>query len=196
MQYLTENRVKEVFKNIPVIETQRLILRKITVNDTSDMYDYSKDPELTKYLTWSPHKSEQETFRYLKLIEKKYAQGVFWDFGIEHRDDSKFIGTCGFTSFDYGTNSAEIGYVISPDYHGKGIAVEAAYAVMKFGFAVFDLDFIVARLIKGNDPSERVMQKMGMTYVDTYKNSLYVKGEYKTVVEYKITKKEFFALKR
>ncbi len=192
MHYLTDKRVKEVFRNIPTIETERLILRRITVADSSDMYEYSKDADVTKYLTWAPHKSEQETFRYLKLVEKKYAQGAFWDFGIEYKENSKFIGTCGFTSFDYNMHTAEIGYVIAPGYHGMGIACEAARAVMKFGFVVFDLESICARFLQGNDASERVMQKMNMTYVDTYKNSLFIKGEYKTVVEYKITAKEFF----
>lgn len=192
MQILNDRKIKEVFKNIPDIETERLILRKIRESDAEDMFEYSSSSEVTRFLTWSPHKTPNETLRYIKLLEKKYSLGAFWDFGLEYKENGKYIGTCGFTSFDCDTNSAEIGFVINPAYHGMGLAVEASRAVMKFGFAVFDLDCICARFIVGNSSSERVMQKLSMQYVTTYEHSYFIKGEYKTVVEYKITKKGFF----
>ena len=193
MQILNDRKIKEVFSNIPQIDTERLVLRKIENRDTADMYEYSCRADVTEYLTWNPHKSEKETERYIKLLGKKYDKGAFWDFGVEYRKDAKFIGTCGFTSFNQDENSAEIGYVLSPEYWGRGIAVEACSAVLKFGFAVFDLDRICARYIDGNNSSKRVMEKLGMSYVTTYKNSYYIKNEYKTVIEYAVSKKDFFA---
>lgn len=193
MQILNDRKIKEVFTNIPQLETPRLVLRKIEPRDAADMYEYSCLDTVTKYLTWNPHKSEKETERYIKLLGKKYEKGAFWDFGVQFKENGKFIGTCGFTSFDKDENFAEIGYVLAPDYWGKGIAVEACNAVIKFGFAVFDVDRICARYIDGNDSSRRVMEKLGMSYVTTYKNSYYIKNEYKTVIEYAVTKKEFFA---
>lgn len=193
MQILSERKIKEVFTNIPEIETERLLLRKIVPSDTEDMFRYSRLSEVTEYLTWHSHKTQNETGRYIALLQKKYAAGAFRDFGVEYKDDKRFIGTCGFTSFDIDLNCAEIGYVLSPDYWGRGIAVEAAHAVMRFGFAVFDLDKICARFIDGNDASRRVMEKLGMTHVHTYKNSFYIKNQYRTVHEYAIGKKDFFA---
>ncbi len=193
MQILNDRKIKEVFANIPQIETERLVLRRIEVQDSADMYEYSCQAKVTEYLTWNPHKSEKETERYIKLLGKKYDKGAFWDFGLEHKESSKFIGTCGFTSFNQDENSAEIGYVLSPCFWGMGLAFEACTAVLKFGFAVFDLDRICARYIEGNDSSRRVMEKLGMSYVTTYKNSYYIKNEYKTVIEYSVTKKDFFA---
>ena len=192
MQVLTDKKIKEVFTDIPEIETKRLRLRKITSKDSLDMYEYSHLPDVTEYLTWNPHTTPKETLRYIHLIEKKYSKGAFWDFGVEYIKDMKFIGTCGFTSFDIALNSAEIGYVISPLYRGQGIAGEACRAVMKFGFAVFDLDKICARFIEGNTASEQVMKKLSMKYSETYKNSFYIKNQYKTVIEYSISKKDFF----
>ena len=192
MQILNDRKIKEVFTNIPQIETSRLVLRKILPHDCADMYEYSRNDKVTEYLTWNSHKSEKETERYIKLLGKKYDKGAFWDFGLEHKETKKFIGTCGFTSFDQDSNSAEIGYVLSPDFWGCGLAVEACTAVLKFGFAVFDVDRICARYIEGNDSSKRVMEKLGMSYVTTYKNSYYIKNQYKTVIEYAVTKKDFF----
>lgn len=192
MQILNDRKIKEVFANIPQIETERLVLRRIEPRDAADMYEYSCLNTVTEYLTWNPHKSEKETERYIKLLGKKYDKGAFWDFGLEHKETKKFIGTCGFTSFVIDENSAEIGYVLAPGFWGQGLAVEACTAVLKFGFAVFDVDRICARYIDGNDSSKKVMEKLGMSYVTTYKNSFYIKNEYKTVIEYAVTKKDFF----
>lgn len=190
---LTNRKIKTVFQNIPVIETPRLILRKISESDARDMYEYSCLESVTKYLTWMPHSSIKETERYIKLLEKRYRAGAFWDFGLEYRENSKFIGTCGFTSFNISENSAEIGYVLAPGYWGKKLASEAAHAVMNFGFSVFGLDFMCARFIEGNISSSKVMSSLGMTFENIYKNSMYIKGEYKTIIEYKITKDTFMS---
>lgn len=192
MQILCDRKIKEIFTNIPTIETERLVLRKILPTDSEDMYEYSKKPEVTQYLTWNIHTNPKQTAAYIRLLQKKYAEGIFWDFGLECKAEGKFIGTCGFTSFDKDRNSAEIGYVLAPEYWGKGLAKEACTSVMKFGFTVFDLDRICARFIEGNTASERVMQKLGMKHEATYKNSFYIKNSYKTVVEYSISKREFF----
>lgn len=190
---LTDKRVKEVFRNIPELESERLLLCKITSLDAKGMYDYSRREEVTRYLTWNPHTSLLQTERYVRLLQKKYADGAFWDFGLHDKATRDFIGTCGFTSFHYDENCAEIGYVLSPTYWGRGLAAEACRTVLKFGFSVFDFDFVCARFIEGNTASERVMQKLGMCYETTYKNSFFIKNRYRTVVEYRLSKNDFFA---
>ena len=192
MQILCNKKIKEIFSNIPTLETERLILRKITPDDSEDMYEYSKCPEVTKYLTWNIHTGPKQTAAYIRLLQKKYAEGVFWDFGVEYKENGKFIGTCGFSSFDKDKNSGEIGYVLSPEYWGMGLAKEACTSVMNFGFTTFDLDKIFARFIEGNLSSERVMQKLNMKHEATYKNSFFIKNSYKTVVEYSISKEDFY----
>jgi ribosomal-protein-alanine N-acetyltransferase len=156
------------------------------------MYEYSSRDEVAKYLTWNIHKNPRQTAAYIRLLQKKYAEGAFWDFGLELKENKKFIGTCGFSSFDKDKNTAEIGYVISSDFWGRGLAKEACIAVCDFGFKTFGLESICARFIEGNTASEKVMQKLSMKYVTTYKNSFYIKNSYKTVIEYSITKDEFY----
>jgi ribosomal-protein-alanine N-acetyltransferase len=192
MQILSDETIKEIFSNIPTIETERLILRKIAPSDSEDMYEYSSREEVTKYLTWNIHTNPKQTALYVKLLQKKYLQGVFWDFGLEYKENGKFIGTCGFSSFDKDKNCAEIGYVLSPEYWGKELAKEACLTVMNFGFTTFNLDKIIARFIEGNTSSERVMQKLNMKHEAIYKNSFFIKNSYKTVVEYSITKEDFY----
>lgn len=191
-----DTKIKEVFSNPPILQTKRLDLVKISPEHALDMYEYSSDPDVTKYLTWSCHSSAKETERYIKLLQKKYPTGAFTDFGLIYRDSGKFIGTCGYTSFDQETNTAEIGYVLSKDYWGQGLAAEAARCVMEFGFDTFGLDGYCAKCIEGNDASMRVMQKLGMSFEGIYKNGMFIKGSYKTIIVYNVTKEKYYLCKQ
>lgn len=183
--------VADTFSNPPILETPRLILCKILPEHASDMYEYSCDPDVTKYLTWSPHASLKQTERYIQILQKKYAEGSFNDWGVILKENAKFIGTCGYTSFDYSKKTAEVGYVLSKSYWGNGYAVEAVRAVMNFGIKNFGLEGFNAKYMEGNDASGRVMQKCGMKLEGLYRHSMYIKGEFKNIVVYNITKDEF-----
>ena len=178
----TQFKVKQIFENPPTLETERLYLTKIVPEYASDMHEYACDDEITKYLTWSSHKTPKETERYINLLQKKYKSGVFNDWGLVLKDTGKFIGTCGFTSFDYENNTAEIGYVLAKPYHKMGLATEAALRVMQFGIQEFNLAGFCAKCIQGNDASLRVMQKCGLTLEGIYNNTMFIKGEYKTII--------------
>ncbi len=178
------------FSNIPTLRTERLVLRKMKVSDAPDMYEYSRLPEVTKYLTWRPHQSLSYTEDYLRYISTRYATGDFYDWAVTL--DGKMIGTCGFTRFDLQNNSAEIGYVLNPAYHGQGYATEAAREVMRFGFNVLRLHRIEARHMLGNNASHRVMQKLGMTEEGTFKDSYYVHKSYRTVTVCAILENEYY----
>lgn len=188
-------KIKETFANPPTLESERLKFVKISPEHAEDMYEYSCDPDVTRYLTWSCHSSVKETERYIKLLQKKYAVGAFNDWGLILKETGKFIGTCGYTSFDYENNTAEIGYVLSKDYWGMGLAAEAAKKVMEFGFDIFGLDGYFAKCIEGNDASMRVMQKVGMSFENIYKNGMFIKGAYKTIIVYNVTKEKYYSLK-
>lgn len=182
--------IKQIFRAMPVLYTKRLILRKMEKGDYRDMYDYAKSPSLTKYLTWEPHPDEGYTAKYLSYIQSKYRQGEFFDWAVIY--NGKMIGTCGFTAIDEYNLCGEIGYVISEKYQNCGFATEAVLRVIDFGFSSLSLHRIEARYMDGNSASRRVMEKAGMTYEGTLRESLYVKGEYVSVAICSITKNEYY----
>ncbi len=177
-----DKNVKRVFANPPTLETPHLLLVKIQESHAEDMYKYASDPEVTRYLTWSCHTSLKETQRHIKLLQKKYASGAFNDWGLILKGSGRMIGTCGFTSFDYEHLTAEIGYVVARDMWGNGYAAEAAKRVMQFGREEFGLTGFCAKMIEGNDASLSVMKKCGMKLEGVFKNSMFIKGEYKNIV--------------
>ena len=150
-------------------------------SDYNDMYDYACRSDVTRYLTWDPHSDREFTRRYLSYVESCYREGTFFDWALQYKGDGHMIGTCGFTSFNYDARSAEIGYVINPRYHGRGIATEAARRVVSFGFDSLDLHRIEAHYMVGNDASRRVMEKAGMRFEGVHRESMFVKDGYASI---------------
>ena len=175
---------------IPVLKSDRLMLRGMQAKERSDMYEYSKDPGVTKYLLWSEHPNEAYTRRYLKHVERRYKKEIYYDWAIIYNGDGpseldaykgRMIGTCGFASIDFDNLCGEIGYVLNPEYWGRGIAVEALEKVIEFGFENLGLHRIEARFMEGNDSSRRVMEKVGMTFEGIQREAMLIKGSYANV---------------
>ncbi|MBE6619094.1 MAG: GNAT family N-acetyltransferase [Ruminococcaceae bacterium] len=174
------------------LETPRLILRPMRVSDRDDMYDYASREEVTKYLLWRAHASRDHTQRYLSYVVSLYKSGEFFDFAIEYRENGKMIGTCGFAAIDEKNDSVEVGYVISPDYRGMGIAAEALDAVLRLAFCDMSVNRVEARYMSENGASRRVMEKCGMIFEGINRQKLLVKGEYRDIGVCSILASEYF----
>lgn len=187
--------VKKLFKKIPPLETDRLVLRKMKISDYADMYEYARLETVTKYLLWRSHPDAHYTRDYLSYIQSRYRAGEFYDWAVIHKDTGKMIGTCGFAELDFENNSAEIGYVINPAFWKKGYATEAVKKVLEFGFYELNLHRIEARYIVGNDVSRRVMEKCGMSFEGIHRSSLFVKEQYVSVGFCAITADEYIKIR-
>lgn len=178
---MKKEKIYRVFSHIPELTTPRLTLRRMMVVDTDDMYEYACRQDVTKYLTWRPHPDRDYTREYLQYLGNRYAAGMFYDWAVIYEPDCKMVGTCGFTSFNCSADSAEVGYVLNPDYWGKGIATEALKRVLQFGFEDMGLHRIEARFIEENERSRRVMEKVGMTFEGVLREGMMVKGSYQNI---------------
>jgi ribosomal-protein-alanine N-acetyltransferase len=168
------------------------VLRKILPSDYKDMYEYSSLDEVTKYLLWSSHPSEEYTRQYIEYLQQRYKIGDFYDWAISLKDSGKMIGTCGFTRFDFANNCAEIGYVLNPKYWGQGYCTEAVSKIIEFGFNNLHLNRIEARYMKDNVGSRRVMEKCKMTFEGTMKSAVYAKNKYWDIGVCAILKDRYF----
>lgn len=174
----------ERFGDIPKIETECLILRKITLDDAEDMFLYASNEDVTRYVTWDTHSSLTDTIDFINNFLPQYDA----PWGIELKESGKFIGTVHFVWWQPRHNSAEIGYVLSKEYWGKGLITEAAEAITTFGFESMNLVRIQARCFLENEGSERVMKKLGMLFEGINRKVMYVKGEHKDLKMYSLVK--------
>lgn len=178
---MNKEKIIKHFKYLPVLTTERLVLRKILPSDYKDMYEYASKEEVTKYLLWSTHPSVEHTKQYIEYLQSRYKIGDFYDWAITLRDTGKMIGTCGFTRFDFSNNAAEIGYVINSDFWKRGYCSEAVSKMIEFGFETLKLNRIEARYMKENIRSRHVMERCNMIYEGTMKSAVYAKNKYRDV---------------
>ncbi len=190
---MQKDSVLKMFKRIPTIDTDRLVLRKLKISDYADMYEYSRLDSVTQYLLWNSHPEARYTRDYLSYIQSQYKAGEFYDWAVIHRETGKMIGTCGFAKLDFENNSAEIGYVLNPEFWHRGYATEAVKKIIDFGFHTLNLHRIEARYIVGNEVSRHVMEKCGMTFEGVHKSSLFVKDSYASVGYCAITADEYIS---
>ena len=192
---MKKETVCRIFSRIPTLNTDRLCLRAMRVMDGEDMYEYARREEVTTYLLWSPHPSRRYTEDYLAYIQDRYALGEFYDWAVVEKESGRMIGTCGFTRIDPAHRCGEIGYVLSPDFHGRGYGTEAARRVIEFGFEVVGLHRIEAKFMQGNEASRHVMEKLGMTFEGYRRDAMYVKNAYRTIGVCAILRSEWEAAK-
>ncbi|WP_062048967.1 GNAT family N-acetyltransferase [Bacillus sp. JCM 19034] len=183
--------MKPIFRQLPTLETERLRLRKLTLEDLSDMYEYCSNEEVTKYVTWDTHKSSSDTKQFIEFVVSRYEDNKVAPWGIEYKQNGKLIGTINFVSWQADHKIAEIGYALSQDYWGKGIVTEAAKEVITFGFHHMDLIRIQAKCNVENIGSARVMEKVGMSLEGKMRKALFAKGEHHDIYMYSILKEEF-----
>ncbi|MBQ7377225.1 MAG: GNAT family N-acetyltransferase [Clostridia bacterium] len=190
---MKKETIARIFRHVPRLRTERLLLRRIEREDATDVYSYASLPEVTRFLLWEPHPNLSYSKTYVDYLQDVYRAGSFYDWGVILLDSGHLIGTCGFTSFDFENNSAQIGYVLHSEHHGKGIATEAVSAVLDFGFRKLKLQRIEGRYMEENHASRRVMEKNGMHFEGILRNAVCVRGEYVNVGVCSILRDEFFA---
>ena len=182
----------KVFADLPELETERLLLRKMRLEDAEAMFAYASDPEVTRYVLWDTHRSIEDSESFLRQATAGYARGDFGGWGIVLKDDGAFVGTCG-VDVGYAPEHAraELGYVLSREHWGRGLMPEAVRAVIRFGFDRMGLNRMEARCIAENTASARVMEKAGMTYEGTLREREFIKGAYRDMKLYSILRREY-----
>lgn len=181
-------QIEDIYRNLPQLETERLILRKISLEDIDDIHIYASNPEVSKYVFWEAHETRAATEEYVKRILSLYKEGKIAPWGIHHKEDNKLIGTVDFVSWQPQHKTAEIGYALSMDYWGRGIATEAAKELIRFGMNEMGLVRIQAKALVANKGSERVMEKAGMKYEGILRKFIFIKGAHYDVKMYSIIK--------
>lgn len=183
--------IRRSFRNIPTLETKRLVLRKILPKDEDDMYEYSKDPETSKYLLWEPHTSRGYTGAHIRYLQSAYNQASFFDWALIEKKSGKMIGTCGFTEIYEREKRAEVGYVIAPAFHRQGFAPEALEKVMEYGFLKLGLIKLSGRFMEDNEASKKVLERFGFTDDTKKKESIPKRGKLQRILTFSLTAEKY-----
>jgi ribosomal-protein-alanine N-acetyltransferase len=177
---------------MPTLTTERLLLRPYRDDDFDAVHAYGSDPEVVRHMLWGPN-TEAQTREFLQTVQQwsRNEPRTKFDFAIELRQEEKMIGGCGIYLKGPELLVGEMGYVLHPAYHRRGIMAEAVQALIDYGFGELHLHRIFARCHPDNRASARVMQKCGMQYEGRIRESERVKGEWWDYLFYSILEQEW-----
>jgi ribosomal-protein-alanine N-acetyltransferase len=167
-----------ILKDLPSLETARLILRRLEMSDAEEIYDFASRKETSEFLTWEPHASISVTESFLSGVIERYKKGDIAQWGMLHKEDGKIIGITGFGIYDPVNAKAEIASVLSPDYWHTGLTSEALDEVHRFGFEEMGLVRIEAKVRKGYAAPANMILKMGFSLEGTLRKYALIKGEH------------------
>jgi len=158
---LTTIRMSINQKNM-TIKTKRLVLRPFRPDDADTAHEYAGDLETTKYMIHLPNRTRQETAEFIQktIAEWEKEKPSFYEFAVVCGD--KHIGGVSIY-LDESGREGEIGWIINKTYQGNGYATEAAKAVLDFAVHTLKVKKITAHCDYRNEPSRRVMRKIGLS---------------------------------
>ena len=178
---------------MPTLETPRLQLRKLTMRDAADVYDYSRDPLVAEHVLWEAHRSIFDTRSYIRYMQRKYRMSEPASWGIVLKSTGRVVGTIGFMWIQQDNASAEVGYSLARAQWNNGYMTEALNRVVRYGFETLSLNRIEAQHETTNPASGAVMRKCGMVKEGTLRQRLMNKGRFVDVDLYAMLRREWVA---
>lgn len=175
---------RSFFRSLPLLETERLRLRPLKLDDAMDVFAYAQDPLVSQHVLWHQHHQLSDSITFVKTIVRKYENGEVAEWGIELKSERAIVGTCGFVHYSAEHRKAEVGYALARRLWGNGMATEALEAVIRLGFDELNLNRLEARCTLENTSSMRVLDRAGFTREGLMPAQLWIKGSFHDVVYY------------
>jgi ribosomal-protein-alanine N-acetyltransferase len=148
-----------------ILETNRLVLRRLVLEDAADLYRIYSDPETMKFMGKAPDSVEEERDHIQSHIAHHYEKYGVGLWATVLKENNRLIGRCGLMRKQIeGVEEVEIAYLLGREYWGRELATEAAGAILKHGYAKHGFKRIVAVIHPQNVASIRVAEKIGMDY--------------------------------
>jgi ribosomal-protein-alanine N-acetyltransferase len=177
------------FSPFPNLETERLLLRRVDANDINEIFALRSNPETMKYIPRPLVKTDEDALEHIAMIDSKIDsnEGINW--AITLKGNPKLIGVIGHYRIKPENYRAELGYMLLPEYHGKGIVSEAVKEAVKYGFQVMKLNSLEAIIDPDNHASAKVLEKNGFVKEAHLRENEFFEGRFLDTVIYSILNK-------
>jgi RimJ/RimL family protein N-acetyltransferase len=177
------------------LQTARLTLRYFTPGDLDDLYDYQSRPDVARYLHWEARDRAQARQALESQCGEKSldTEGDWLTFAVVWRSAGRVIGEVGLKLVSREHRQGETGFVFNPRFGGQGLATEATEAMLALGFGGLGWHRIIGSCDARNDPSARLMERIGMRREAHFINNGIVKGRWADELVYAILDDEWKA---
>lgn len=175
----------------PNLTTKRLQLRRLTEQDIPQIVKYANNPKISEMTLNIPHPYREKDARWwIETADKGFENKDHFIFAICKLNEHKFIGGIGL-DLQGDHNRAELGFWLGEPFWNQGYMTEAVKKVLTFGFERLNLNKIQATHFLNNPASGRVMAKSGMVKKGELKEHIQKGDAYRSVIQYRLTKREF-----
>ena len=156
------------FAEFHAIETERLYLRQLQMEDVYEYYErLFGDGDVSRYMLFEPHQDISESLASLEQKLARYESGGFYCWGVTEKGDDSLIGLIELLRFEDSDNSCSFVYMLGCKYWNRGYGTEMLKAVFRFAFEELDVQRITADNISANAASGAAMRKAGMEHTGT-----------------------------
>lgn len=177
-----------------MLESSRLVLRRMEKQDAKQIFRYWSDPEVVKYMNVPAFESPEEAWEMINLLNALSETEDTLRWGIEIKESGELIGSCGFNSWQLsGAYRAEIGYELGKPYWGKGYMQEALTKMFEFGYQTMGLNRIEALLFPQNTASINLLTRLGFRKEGLLREYQQDGGKFVDLYIYSLLKREFVA---
>jgi RimJ/RimL family protein N-acetyltransferase len=178
-----------------LIQTPRLTLRPFSPADFDDLYAYQSRPEVARYLHWDARDRAQARTALEKQCRETRleAEGDWLTFAVVWRETGRVIGETGLKLVSRQHRQGETGFVFNPDCQSRGLAGEAATAMLTLAFDRLGWHRVTGSCDARNHPSARLMERLGRRREAHFLQNMMVKGEWTDELVYAILDHEWKA---
>ena len=173
------------------LESERLLLRRFADRDLLPFLAYLNDPLVARYQTWESY-SEQQARDVIEQ-QKNLAPGLpgqWFTFALELKETGALVGHIALKTQE-DNRQAEIGFTLSREYHGKGLAFEAASRVLDYAFINLEIHRVTAITDCENQRSVALLSRLGMRREGHFIQNIWFKGKWGGEFLYAILREEW-----
>ena len=179
------------FSPFPILESERLRFRKLTDADAPEVLELRGNPEAMHFIPRPLLTSVEEAVDFIKMINNKIDDNIDINWAVTEKENDKCIGFMGFYRTQPEHSRTEIGYMILPEYNGKGYVTEAVKTLLDFAFNTLNFHSIEAVIDSRHTASERVLLKNRFEKEAHFKENFYYNNEFTDTVIYSLLKRNF-----
>lgn len=174
------------FTPFPKLSTERLKLRRITNEDVEEVFSIRSNPETMKYVPRPLAKTHQDSYDFIKILDECIEQNTAINWGITYNDDDQLLGMICLLRMQPENFRTEVGYILAPAHHGKGIVQEALTAVIRYAFDTLKFHSVEALIDPANKASENVLLRQGFVKEAHFKENFFYDGQFLDSVIYSL----------
>lgn len=180
-----------MYRDLPALETDRLVLRRLREADADDVFECCSDPLVARFMRWEPHATRERRRAVVGETLEQYRRGSGGPWGTEHKPDGKLIGTVFLGWPPDGHGCADLGYAMHRGYRNRGPMTQVLRGIVRSAFAATDLNRVQALCEPEIAGSWRALEQAGLTLEGTRREWQFSKGRHRDLRLYAVLRRDW-----